>query len=379
MVLVPRARWQVDAVSAAFAVLACLGLAVVGQPDWYWSAAMAAMLAFRRTVPWVFAVAVMSISCAHLLIDDKLIFPGDLLLLVAVYTLASHGSARTRHGGLVTGAVYVVVLLIQIAIADGMRDFPRSFSPAVLIIAGMIAAWAVGLLERHRRDALTESERRRVLAERDAEARTRLAAHEERERMSNDIHDVLAHTLTGIIVQAESGRAISGPGEPRELFTRISETGRDALREVRGLLAADENPDMQLSPGIEDVDDLLKNFEHAGLHVQRADRGVRADLMPGMALAIYRVIQESLTNALRHGSGQKASLTLDWKPDELTVTVVNAIAHDVDLSETKHRRGISGIRRRSALYDGRTEIRTGDEFAVVTVWPLASSMVREAS
>ncbi|WP_454151165.1 sensor histidine kinase [Microbacterium lacticum] len=379
MVLVPRARWQVDAASAVFAVVACLGLGASGQPDWYWSAAMAATLVVRRTLPWVFAVAVMGISCAHLLIDDRLLFPGDLLLLVAVYTLASHASARTRHGGLVTGGVYVGVLLLQIVIDDGMQDFPRSFSPAALVIAGMIAAWAVGLLERHRRDALTEAERGRVLAERDAEARTRVAAYEERERMSNDIHDVLAHTLTGIIVQAESGRAVSAEDEPRELFTRISETGRAALREVRGLLAADENPDTQPSPGIEDVDDLLEGFEHAGLDVQRADRGVRADLMPGMALAIYRVIQESLTNALRHGSGQTASLTLDWEPEALTVTVVNAVEHDVDLSAATNRRGLSGIRRRSALYEGRAEIRADDEFAVVTVWPLASPTLREAS
>ena len=94
MVSVSRARWQVDAASAVAAVLVCLGLGVSGQPDWLWSAVMAAVLVLRRTLPWVFASAVAAISCAHLLVDSRLLFPGDLLVLVAVYTVASYASVR---------------------------------------------------------------------------------------------------------------------------------------------------------------------------------------------------------------------------------------------------------------------------------------------
>lgn len=372
MVSVSRARWQVDAASAVAAVLVCLGLGVSGQPDWLWSAVMGAVLVLRRTLPWVFASAVAAISCAHLLVDSRLLFPGDLLVLVAVYTVASYASVRARRVGLVTGVVYVGVLLFRVVLGEGVRSSPRGFSPVIVIVACMIASWSVGLVERQRREALAEAERRRVLAEHDAEARIRLAAYEEHERMSNDIHDVLAHTLTGIIVQAESGRAISVDGEPRELFTRISQTGRTALDEVRGLLASyEESPGTQPSPGLEDLGSLLATFEQAGLNVRRVDSGERVDLPQGMALAIYRVVQESMTNALRHGSTRQAKLTLEWTSQELTVTVVNPLKDDVDLAAVEHCRGLSGIRRRCALYGAQAQIRAGEEFTVKTVWPLA--------
>nr|WP_255526459.1 histidine kinase [Clavibacter sp. VKM Ac-2872] len=211
-----------------------------------------------------------------------------------------------------------------------------------------------------------------MLSERDADARTRIAAYEERERISDDMHDVLAHTLTSVIVQAESGRATAPSPEVSRMFRTISETSRAALHEVRGLLAPTEaDADVRPVPGWDDVDALVEGFRGSGLRIERQDAGTPRPLLPGVGSAVYRVVQESLTNALRHGAGAPARLRVEWSPDALAVSVANAVGRDLRGRPVQEHRGLAAIRRRCALHGGQARYACGDEFVVQARWPTA--------
>ncbi len=360
---------RTDALVAGCGVLACAGMGLMGQPDWLWSSAMAAFLVLRRSAPVVFAVLVTGISGAHFVVDAGLLLPGDLVLLIAVYSVAVHASERLRSAGLLLGAGFVAVLVSSVQDA---RDFPSTVLPVALVSLSVIAAWAVGLLERRKAGTIRDLEQRRILVERDAEVRARLAVFEERERISDDMHDVLAHTLTGVVVQAESGRVIAPNREMAELFANISSTSRAALREVRGLLSPDVGPETHPIPGIDELEDLIASFSPVGLKVDLTQTGNASPLTPGMGLAVYRVIQESLTNALRHGAESTAWLNLAWTGEELTVTIANLLDECAQHEPLEEHRGLAGIRRRCELHGGRVQIAAGHDFTVTTAWPLTS-------
>ncbi|OFV73515.1 sensor histidine kinase [Rhodococcus erythropolis] len=366
-------RWQGDVIVALAAVVGCVVLGLLGQPDWWWSAAMAATLAVRRTATITFAAAATAVSAAHLLVDAALLFPGDVVLLVAAYSVAAHAHGCRRALGPALGLAFVLVFTGR-ALAGGTAPAWGSAGLVVgLVVASLVVAWTVGLLERRRVGALRDAEHRRLLSERDADARTQLAAYEERERISDDMHDVLAHTLTNVVVQAESGQAIAPPGEIADLFETISRTSRSALGEVRGLLAPTDHEHTQPTPSLDDLDDLVTGFGASGLQVERSHRGTPTDVSPGLSLAIYRVIQESLTNALRHGTGDHAHLVLDWAPDQITVTVSNPVGADSAQSPVREHRGLAGTRRRCTLYGGSTSFELTDEFTLVASWPLTTT------
>lgn len=360
---------RTDALVAGCGVFVCAGMGFIGQPDWLWSSAMAVFLVLRRSAPVVFAVLATAISVAHFVVDTGLLLPGDLILLVAVYSVAVHASERLRSAGLLLGAVFVAVLVSS---AQDARDLLSIVLPAALVSVSVIAAWAVGLLERRKVGALRDLEQRRILVERDAEVRSRLAVFEERERISDDMHDVLAHTLTGVVVQAESGRVIAPNREMAALFANISSTSRAALQEVRGLLSPDAGPDTHQTPGIEELEDLIASFAPVGLNVDLTQTGNASSLTPGMSLAVYRVIQESLTNALRHGAASTARLNLAWTAEELTVSIVNPLDASARHGPLEEHRGLGGIRRRCELHGGRAQIAAGHDFTVATAWPLTS-------
>lgn len=359
---------------AAVGASSCIAMGLAGQPHWWWSAAMAGTLSLRRTAPVVFASTAAAVSLGHLLVDASLLFPGDAVLLAAAYSVAAHGRGRRRLAGPLLGAVYVAVL-IWWTFASAMAPVRGSAGLVVGVVSAcFVAAWSAGVMERRRAEALQDAQHRRMLSERDADARSRIAAYEAREHISDEMHDVLAHTLTGIVVQAESGRAISPPGESADLFTTIAETSRSALVEVRGLLAPPDGVQNRPTPGLKDLDDLIDGFRTSGLRVHHETRGEPARLSAGLSLAVYRVVQESLTNALRHGDGLHARLTFEWTPELLTATVSNPLEPGLGTAALQEHRGLAGMRRRCVFYGGsaRYEARSGS-FTVVATWPLAAA------
>ncbi|MFC4334627.1 sensor histidine kinase [Salininema proteolyticum] len=359
-----------DAAVAGLGVLVCVVMGLLGQPDWWWSTAMAATLVLRRPAPLLCALAAAAISTVHLVLTTSLLMPGDLVLLVAAYSVAAHASSRTRQIGLLLWTGYVVVLGGRILLGETETVTGANLFVVGLVAAGLLTASSVGFVSHRKTDALRVAEFRRMLSEQEADARAQLATYEERERISNDIHDILAHTLTGVVVQAESGRATAPTEDVADLFTGIASSSRSALYEVRSLLTWTGEPGTHPTPSLDDLDELIESFTRSDLRVDIERSGQPVPLGPGMSLAVYRVVQESLTNALRHGDGSEAKVLMDWEPDALTLTVSNPMDGASRRLPIRENRGLAGIRRRCALYNGEAFYESADVFTVVAKWPL---------
>lgn len=363
-------RWDVTV--AAVVAAGCVLLGVGGLPEWYWSAGAALLLALRRSRPVVFLVLAATVSGAHTVVSGGFSFPGDLVDLVAVYAVAAYGPVRLRHAGLLVGAA-AATLVAGRALQERLPV--SGILPVALIVAATLAAWSTGLMQRQQRAAVAAAEHGRLLAERDSAMRARLAVHEERTRISREMHDIIAHSLASIIAQAEGGRvaarqdaAVAGP-----LFDRISEQGRFALTDVKRLLSVvDDGDPGEFANGLGELPALLDGAAAAGLDVTVEVDGEERPLGAGMDLAVYRVIQESLTNVLKHGPAPRARLRLRWTPAALDVSVVSPLA-SAQVRDLEEGRGLSGIRQRCSLFNGVCEITAGAELAVITRWPLTGS------
>lgn len=359
----------VDAGIALTAVAGCLLLGLAGLPDWYWSAAVAVPLAIRRVAPLTMLALVAVISGTHVLVVHRFLFPGDLVGLVAIHAVAAYAADRLRHAGLLLGAAGALVVA-GYALHDRRLG---AMLPGVLIAATSLAAWSTGLMQRQQRSAVDHAERRRRLAEQDSSMRAQLAVHEERTRISREMHDIIAHSLASIIAQAEGGRVaaradavVAGP-----LFDRIAGTGREALADVKRLLTVVDRDDDDLdAKGLRELPALLTSVAAAGLQTTVTTDGAEQPLGPGTDLAVYRVIQESLTNVIKHAPRQQAHLYMLWRPRLLTVTVTSPLTGQ-DSSVLVEGQGLSGIRQRCTLFNGTCAITADAEFTVTTTWPLA--------
>ncbi|SDT81011.1 sensor histidine kinase [Actinoplanes derwentensis] len=365
-----RRTLTVDTAIAAAAVTACLLLGLAGLAEWYWSALVAVTLVIRRSAPVVFLGLVAALSAIHMTLSGSFAFPGDLIDLVAGHAVAAYGPARLRHAGLLLGVAGGLVVTAR-ALND--RLLSAAMLPAALIVAATLAAWSMGLMQRQQRAAVLDAQHRRRLAEQDSAMRARLATIEERTRISQEMHDIIAHSLASVIAQAEGGRVaaradaiVAGP-----LFDRIAHIGREALTDVKRLLNSIDC-DMQgddFAQGLRELPDLLGGVSAAGLDVTLEVAGEEQPLASGMDLAVYRVIQESLTNVLKHAPQRRALLRLVWTPARLEVTVTSPLA-GAGGGSPREGRGLSGIRQRCSLFNGDCEITAGQDFSVVTRWPL---------
>jgi signal transduction histidine kinase len=312
------------------------------------AAIMCAALALRRTHPLATLVAVMA-SVAALAFTAGL--PNAVFLLpvglLAIYSVAANLEAeRAVLGlGLALAAVGVTAARTDDATVTDLT------APAILFTG----IWAVGRTLRARRERATELEQRADRLEREQEQRERAAAEEERVRIARELHDIVAHRVSAIVIQAESGLATIGePNGSRESLTAIRDSGRHALGELRRLLGllrdGDEDAGMAPQPSLTAVDELVRGTRAAGLPVEVRVEGQLKGLPQSVDVAAYRLVQEGLTNALRH-AGSDTTLTLRREADELTVEVANALPPDARSSPGAGH-GLAGMRERVRVFGG---------------------------
>ena len=328
-------------------------------------------LAWRRRAPLaVLALVLVSTSAQALLLDAWTSFQPFVAVVVAVYSLGAHGTPRAAIvGAAITAAVILPYQLVSVVQGGELRDLPGP-----LIVLG--AAWLVGrfvgggrLEARRLRDRTAELER-----ERDEQAR--LAVEQERARMARELHDIVAHAISLIVVQARAGRrTLPGEAEPtRASLDTIEQTGRQALAEMRRLVGVlrteGETPALAPQAGLRQLDALVAQVSTAGLPVELEVEGEPTELPPGIDLAAYRVVQEALTNALKHAGPATARVVVRYRPEELEVEVVDTGSGTVPAGEAGH--GLVGMKERVSLYGG--EIEAGREnaggFAVRARLPL---------
>lgn len=256
----------------------------------------------------------------------------------------------------VTGLAGMLGVCIEGAYLDrfggGAGDLAMSF-------ALMTAAWCAGLLLGRRGAAARE------LAARSAEleaARDRTAAEAvaaERARVTRELHDVVAHGLTVVVIQAVAAQDAIGHGEPPEqVLDRVRSTeeiAREALSELRvllGILGESAERPIAAATGVAGVRDLAAQFRSTGQQVSVETEGQERPLGAGVAMAVYRVVQEGLTNVLKHAGGAAASVSIGFGPDAVEVRVANAPGRPGPLTDRGAGRGLAGLAERVHLYGG---------------------------
>jgi signal transduction histidine kinase len=329
---------DLDALSALLAVLASLPLAA------------------RRLAPLP-AFAVVTAATATLYGLRYGLGP-PVGFAIALFSVAEHRDEIRPRTWTVALTASIVALLGPHLARDG-------FAPELLLGATVwAAAWFAGDRARLRRERLAELEERARRAEREAERERRLAAAEERTRIARDLHDSAGHAINVILVQAGAARLLQKRDleRSREALETIEEVARDTLDEIDRLVRAlRENGSPQgvePPPGLAALDTLADRFRASGLAVTVGTDGPRRPLGPGIDQAAYRILQEALTNAARHGRGS-AEVEIDFGPSMLEVTVTNpTVPGSIVRDGGGH--GIIGMRERAHLLGGSLETRASD-------------------
>jgi signal transduction histidine kinase len=227
----------------------------------------------------------------------------------------------------------------------------------VTIPATFAIAWFAGFVLRSRADRAEQAEERAAAAERERESAARVAVAEERSRITRELHDVVAHAVSVMVLQvgAVRHRLPDSQPEDREALQAVEDTGRSALTEMRRLLGVihdgDRGVEFAPQPGLERLDTLVEEVRRAGLQVRVHREGQPASIPRAIDLSAYRIVQEGLTNCLKHAGATKAEVTVRQIPDELHIEVI-----DDGVGPTRsdgHGRGIMGIRERVKIYGGK--------------------------
>ena len=309
-------------------------------------------------------------------------------ILVMLFATAAYGTRTVKWLGLASAGVgafvattyFMLMGTINVLTApEIVNQFVGNFPRLLLVFTGgflsaavlFVLSWTLGLLYK----TLLESRARGIAAqsarqERE-EAEREVAIEQERNRIARDMHDVVAHSLAVVIAQADGARYAmkSDLAAADEALGTISTTAREALGDVRILLSQlRHNEGEAPQPVLADLERLFEQLRSSGLEVRRTDHGTPGTLGTGQQLAVYRIVQESLTNALRHGADPKEALVrFDWTDTALELEVSNTFAADTQSGG----HGIDGMRERAVLAGGTlTAEPHGDIFVVSATIPV---------
>jgi signal transduction histidine kinase len=323
-------------------------------------------LAFRRRAPFAVAVVVMGALAFEALAVGSAPTPDSQLVgwLLAIYSVAAHCG---RVAAAVGGALSLAAGLIWIGVDDFL--FP-------LVVFG--GAWVAGRLVRQRQLYAEAIEQRAAALEREREAGARAAAAEERARIARELHDLLSHSVSVMVVQAAAERNALGSerAAPEQALESIERTGRQALAEMRRLfklLRSDAPADLAPQPTLAELDALVTQVREAGLPVELRREGEPGAVPPGVALCAYRIVQEALTNVIKHAGPARASVVVRYAGDSLELEVSDDGRGALNGTDRGH--GLMGMRERVALYGGEVEAgaRNGGGFVVRARLPLAAT------
>src|SRR4051794_14724444 len=339
---------------------------------------MIVALGWRRRYPvavLLCALAGAAVEWPWLRSSGQLSVEAFVVVLVVWYSVGAH--AELRRG--LRGLGVMLVALVAADVADTVAGYHAAFDNAALYPL-VFVAWGLGNAFREHGRRESELEARTVVLEREREEKVRVAAAEERVRIARELHDVVAHSVSVMVVQIGGARGVvdSDPDTARDTLRAAEQTGRQALAEMRrmlGILRADDDGEgLAPQPGLEHMDTLIDQAREAGLPVEVHTEGHPHLLSPGVDLAAYRMVQEALTNAVKHAGPARAEVVLRFAADELEIEV-----RDDGRGRPPRRRagldpghGLVGMNERVALYGGglTTGPRAGGGFAVLARLPL---------
>jgi signal transduction histidine kinase len=309
-------------------------------------------LVLHRRFPFGAPVAYWLTAAALTFVDGLLIaFVGSLGVvgLAAAFLLGNLRDDKQAGIGLavVLGCIVVVVSNIP---------GPQSASDLIFIPLRFVVAWVAGYALRERSEKAEAAEMRAILAEREQEAAARVAVAEERARIARELHDIVAHSMSVMVLQVGAVRhkLPHTLEEDRDALGRVEQAGRTALAEMRRLLGAmrsdGDGVELGPQPGLDALDSLVEDVGHAGLPVQLHVDGEPYALPRAIDLSAYRIVQEGLTNALKHAHASHADVTVRYRPDQLELEIADDGKGPA--ATNGHGHGLVGIRERAKIYGG---------------------------
>ena len=371
--------WVIDSLLATALLVVVLDsqLSPTNSADGYHRAnAVSVVLAIGVAVPYYFrrhaplAVLVTSEVClVALALGDYRSAGAPGVLLVGTYTVAAWCGARDRAVG--AGAV-VIGLTVVAAVGEPGGG---GWAVAAFTYAGFAAAYLFGSTVRNRRLYLEQLEARTRALERERDEETRRALAEERLRIAQELHDVVAHSMGVIAVQAGVGAHVidSEPGEAKKALEAISQTSRSTLVEMRrmlGMLRPDQGASYVPAPGLADLHRLVREVTNAGLHTDVRVEGTTTELPPGVDFTAYRIVQEALTNVLKHAGQATATVTIGYEDTAVRLEILDN-GGGVNGQDISVGHGLVGMRERVGVYGGSFEAgpRTDGGFRVAVRLP----------
>jgi len=352
-----------------------IGSEAVAGPSWLLAllpVLLGGPLLLRRRAPllmWLAIWAAVLLLC--LLAANSLRgLAWTFVLFAAAYALGAHASFRRAVAGLVLAFPVVVVLgyrgELTLLFTHGESGGQTAVASAFL---QLLAFWLAGVFVHARRRGVSLAARTAAL-QRQAEQAT--AA--ERARIARELHDIVAHHLSVIVLQAAGARASGKPAGPA--LEKIENSGRQALAETRRLLGVLRDPDEEITltpqPGIGELDALADSVRAAGVPVNLVISGDRAELPAAVDVSVYRIVQEALTNVLKHAGPARADVTVGCAEEAVTIEVTdNGAGEPGDLAPAGGH-GLTGMHERAAIFGGelRAGPRPGGGFAVRARLPL---------
>jgi signal transduction histidine kinase len=330
----------------------------------------------RRRQP----VLVLAVTMVGFIAYHALGFPDDppgAATMVALYSVAAYCPRRIA---VITGAIAIPVIcgfsILGVLFTDQVRLV--DVAPTVALV---VTVWVVGTAARTKRSYTTALEERAVLLERERQDEGRRAVAEERSRLARELHDVVAHHVSVMVVQAGAARRVlDHPDLAREALVSIEATGSQALAEMRNLLGVLRSDDraadaLEPQPGLGQLRTLLASVREVGLPVELRVEGEARTLPAGVDLSAYRIVQEALTNTLKHARAARAQVLLRYVDGGLEVHVSDdgrsGADHQADRNGSPKGHGLIGMRERVAMFGGelRAGPRPGGGFSVTARLP----------
>lgn len=335
--------------------------------------AMIVPLGWRRRAPLVVLAAVLTAVVLHALVVGPLLSFGTFLAaMLALYSVAAYRTGWQPPLGatLTAGAVTLVTQL------DPNPPEPFEWIFPLVYFGG---AFGAGRIARARSQRAAELADQVAQTERARDQQVRLATAEERARIARELHDIVAHSIGLMVVQAEAAEEMLArdPARANQPLQRVQTVGRQALGELRqllGVLRADvDGPVLEPQPGLDHLPALIEQLEDSGMHVEVQIEGESRPLPPGLELSAFRIIQEALTNSRKHGEVTRAEVRVGYHPTSLELSITDAGSSKGPAPAGGH--GLVGMRERVALYDGWVEAgpRAEGGYAVTAAFPLDPS------
>ena len=326
-------------------------------PLWFDVLAMLAItlpLFLRRRFPFGAPVAVGAAIAASSFVDGHLIPSGLITNLAAISAFVLMGMVRDR-----TQAIAGLAYGLGVAAIVIHNDPNAGASNFVFISLVFAIAWTIGLLVSRKFHEADEARERAIEAERQREVRARLAVSDERARIARELHDVVGHSVSVMTVQASAARRLLRPHQDkeREALLVVEKTGREALAEMRRMVGVlrrpEEAPALAPQPSLEQIEGLIEHTREAGLPVELRIEGEPIELPAGIDLTAYRLVQEGLTNTLKHARAQRAEVVVRYEDGYVELTVSDDGSGGGNGGGGGH--GLVGMRERVSVYGGELE------------------------